>query len=306
MLSGTGFQTTWRGATDAWECDQMGHMNVQFYGRKFDEAEAVMMSRLGLPAQGAAGLSPRALIDQIQFKRESRAGAVLHARTAVIGVDRAAGTIRLRHEMYQSATGTLSAVLDSVLGGADGGVTHPLPSRVLDAAQARMIDPASANAPVAPEMPGPVDGVSLAAADRFALRETLVGLVRPDDLAPSGLMTRQGYISRLSQAIGHLITGDEVSAEALRSRHIGSAALDYRVRWIQPSRTGDIVSLRSGFSGIVGRTIRIFHWLFDEASHRPLATVEIVAVYFDMQARKAIEVPEEIRRLLADRTAQWP
>ncbi|RJF86283.1 thioesterase [Oleomonas cavernae] len=305
-MSKPGFQTTWRGATDAWECDQMGHMNVQFYGRKFDESQAVMMTRLGLPL--ASAIAPRPLTDQIVFKRESRSGAVLHTQTAVIGLDRAAGTIRLRHEMYQSASDTLAAVLDTVMGGADAqtGALCPLPAGVLDAAAALLVAPNAVNAPAQPELPGPAGGVSGRAAADFGLKETLVSLVRPGDLAAGGLLTRQAYISRLSQAVGHLIASDAISAEALRARHIGSAALDYKVRWLAPSRPGDIVVLRSGSSGIVGRTLRLFHWLFDEASGTPLATVEIVAVYFDMQARKAIEVPDEIRALMAGQTAAWP
>lgn len=294
MIENPNFAVTWRGGTDAWECDQMGHMNVQFYGAKFDMAEAVLLARLGL----AAGTGGHPLTDQIVFRKESRVGAALWVQSAVIGVDHAGDALRLRHVMYHSPSGSIAATVDTTVG-------H-LPPAVLAAGEAAMIAPAETGAPDLADPVGSHDGVDLDRAKVLGLIETGVGVLRPEDLRPGGGVTRQGFISRLSEAVGHLIASEDTAAEFLREKHIGSAALDYKIRLGAPRRAGEVYVLRSGASGTVGRTLRFFHWMLDEASRAPVATVEIVAVYFDMKARKAIPVPEEILKLFEGRTVAWP
>lgn len=294
MTENANFAVTWRGGTDAWECDQMGHMNVQFYGAKFDMAEAVLLARLGLPAGAAA----RPLTDQIVFRKESRVGAALWIQSAVIGVDHPGDALRLRHVMYHSPSGAVAATVDTTVG-------H-LPPAVLAAGERVMVEPALTKAPDLAEPVGSHDGVSLARARALGLIETGVSCLAPDDLRPGGMMTRKAMIGRLSEAVGHLIASEDTAAEFLRERQIGSAALDYKIRWAEPRAVGDVVVLRSGASGTVGRTLRFFHWLLDEATGAPIATVEIVAVYFDMKARKAIPVPEEILKLFDGKLVNWP
>lgn len=284
---------TWRGGTDAWECDQMGHMNVQFYGAKFDQAEAVLLARLGL---GEAAAQRRE--EQIVFRKESRVGAALWIESAVIGIDHAGDALRLRHIMYHSPSGAVAATIDVTVG-------H-LPAAVLRAGEAALVAPVDMGAPDLPEPVAPPDGVSLARARALDLAETGVSIVKPDEIGAGGIFARRAFIGRLSEAVGHLIASDETSAEALRARHIGSAALDYRIRWAAPVEAGDVVVLRSGASGTVGRTLRFFHWMLNERTGEAVATVEIVAVYFDMQARKAIPVPDIILKLFEGRTIAWP
>ncbi len=289
------FAVTWRGGTDAWECDQMGHMNVQFYGAKFDAAETVLLRRLGLDV---VAHPRRAMTDQITFRKEARVGAALWVQSAVIGVDHAGAALRLRHVMHHAPSGDVAATVDATVG-------H-LPPAVLAAAEARLLDPETVAAPALPELPAPADGVSLERAKALGLVETGISAVGTGELRPGGFIGRKAFIGRLSEAVGHLIAGDAMSAEALRARHIGSAALDYKIRWAAPVEAGDVVVLRSGASGTVGRTLRFFHWMLDEASGEAVATVEIVAVYFDMKARKAIAVPDEILKLFDGRTVAWP
>jgi acyl-CoA thioester hydrolase len=100
---------TYRGTVYPWHCDQMGHMNVMWYVGKFDEATWQFVSSFGLSrarlSNEGAGLA--AVEQQIDYKRELRAGDLLTIRSAMLEVKEK--TIRFRHEMTNDETGELAA-----------------------------------------------------------------------------------------------------------------------------------------------------------------------------------------------------
>ena len=94
---------TYRGAVDPWECDQMEHLNVRFYGRRFSEAEAHAFATLGTAL--------RAAVDEtIQFAREIRRGAAVRIETTQTGPD------QLRHRLFDEGHGEPAATLDARYG----------------------------------------------------------------------------------------------------------------------------------------------------------------------------------------------
>jgi acyl-CoA thioester hydrolase len=293
---------TYRGTVNVWECDQWHHMNVRYYGAKFDDAEAHLAAALALAPDGP-GLSPR--FEQIQYRRELRGGATCHVRSAVLGLD--GGGLRVRHEMIDSTAGHVSATLDATYGlvGPDGqDVDWPvgIDGRVADLA----LGAEEAGAPAAPAQPSAGAPPTLADADRFGLVETYRGVVRPSGTDARGMMTRMSLIERLSDAVGHLRIGGPLDLAAMRERDLGSAAVEYRTRWRAPARAGTLLVLRSGMNGLAEKTVQAFHWVFDAADGRCLATVEIVALYFDMTRRKAVPVPDEVRAAIAANLTPWP
>ena len=70
----------YRGNVNSWECDQMGHMNVQFYMARGSEAFGHFQNALGLSPpvirESKKGLRFKSL--RIQFKAEVHAGSILH------------------------------------------------------------------------------------------------------------------------------------------------------------------------------------------------------------------------------------
>ena len=103
----------WRGNANAWECDELGHMNVRFYLAKAMEAVANLSDRVGLIGafreDATATLIPDGL--HIRFLAEARPGAPLvilggftalrdrHADLLLVmkhaGLDKVAATFRL-------------------------------------------------------------------------------------------------------------------------------------------------------------------------------------------------------------------
>ena len=106
-------QVTYRGCVNAWECDQWGHQNVQFYLAKAADAQAALGCALGLAPsrlrRSGAALLPAS--ERILFKRELRAGDAVCIRSGA----RAAEGAELRYFslMTNEETGKQSAVFET-------------------------------------------------------------------------------------------------------------------------------------------------------------------------------------------------
>jgi len=88
------------GAVDAWECDQMQHMNVRFYGARFSDAEAHAFARAGDPARSSVD-------DELQFRRELRCGAPVRIESTRISPD------CVEHVLFDCGSDTPAASLKS-------------------------------------------------------------------------------------------------------------------------------------------------------------------------------------------------
>jgi acyl-CoA thioester hydrolase len=95
---------TYRGVVYPWSVDHVGHMNVQFYTARFDEASWQLLGYLGLsPASmRAEGRAAVAADQRSKYKREVFGGSLLHITTELLGVGRR--SLRFIHRMYESDT----------------------------------------------------------------------------------------------------------------------------------------------------------------------------------------------------------
>jgi acyl-CoA thioester hydrolase len=105
---------TYRGVVYPWSTDHMGHMNVQFYTARFDEATWQFLARIGIaPSQQlATGCGAVAVDQHTKYKREVRAGGLLHIATELLELGRT--SLRFIHRMYDSETGEEVATTELV------------------------------------------------------------------------------------------------------------------------------------------------------------------------------------------------
>ncbi len=93
-------RNTYRGTIYPWNCDHMGHMNVQFYVAKFDEASWNLLSMLGLsPAylkENNRGVV--ALEQHVNYYKEVFAGDSIYIESEI--VEAREKTLLLRHQMF--------------------------------------------------------------------------------------------------------------------------------------------------------------------------------------------------------------
>ena len=131
---------TYRGFVYPWSMDHIGHMNVQFYTARFDEATWHFFAQLGItPGYLKENKRGMVALDQrTQYKQEVLAGSLLHINTELLEIKRK--TVRFLHRMVNSENGQEVATTELVGAflDAEARKTTEFPQSVLDAAQAMM------------------------------------------------------------------------------------------------------------------------------------------------------------------------
>ena len=285
-----------RSSVQTWECDQMGHMNVQFYVAKADEGMAALAFAVGLghgvQQENGATLVPRE--HHIRFHRELRPGAPFVLRGGVLRALTAG--IEFYEEMSNIVGPSLSATFFARAEWCDqqtrGGL--PLPITAIAKTAPLSIELPPHGAPRGLDMLPPRPAPNLKTAERMGLITTYRGTVLPEFCDRAGFMTPRHYMGRVSDAIPNLIAqtnGTDRSASAT-----GGAALEYRFIYREPAREGDVLVLKSGLKSVGAKTYVWCHWLFDAETGGCIATAEAVAVAMDLATRKAIDIPPDMRK----------
>lgn len=101
---------TYRGVVYPIHIDHMGHMNVQWYTARFDEATWHLFSRIGLTNRylRESGNGMAAVHQTIDYRQEALAGDLLVVESAVEKIQEKA--IHFRHRMHNAETGDELAV----------------------------------------------------------------------------------------------------------------------------------------------------------------------------------------------------
>jgi acyl-CoA thioester hydrolase len=284
-----------RSAVQTWECDQMGHMNVQFYVAKAGEGLTALAAALGLSPRAQrsdlAALFPRE--HHIRFHRELRPSAPFAVTAGVIDT-RSEGLI-LYEEMHNVANATLTATFVTRAEWCDvehrGGL--PLPVNAIAKAPPLTVDLPPHGRPRGLDLAPPRPAPKLNGPVAERMMTTLRGAVPHEHCDAQGFMTTRHYIGRISDAIPNLLA--QTRGHDRTSGSVGGAALEYRIVYRSPARGGDLLVVKSGLKSVSAKTYVWCHWLFDGETGDCLATAEAVAVPLDLTERKAIEIPADMR-----------
>jgi acyl-CoA thioester hydrolase len=284
---------TGRGAMNPWECDQWGHLNVQFYLAKATDAQAHIAARRGLPPSrlrpSGPGVVPVA--DRVLFKRELRAGNIYCIRSGIRALA-ADGTMDIASRMVNQESDVESALFETRLQwvAEDRTTALPWPAEVLALARA--------HAGVLPDMalPQPMAPVlQPGQPDLEGLHLTYRGSVEAWECAADGVAPPGAQIARLNDAITHLFRTMKIDRAALVARGLGSAALDYDVSYHAPLRAGKAVDVRSRVLAVGDKVFHVVHYVVDAANGEVLTTIVAAALFFDVAARKSVPIPPAIR-----------
>jgi acyl-CoA thioester hydrolase len=135
--------TTYRGTVYPRHLDHMGHMNVQYYVEKFDEAVWHLFASVGLtPGYMREHDRGMAAVEMnIKYKRELYAGDLIVVRSAVLAVT--GKSLRLVQEMTEGASGEVAALQDVVAVHLDRSARRaaPFPEEIAARARAGIVAP---------------------------------------------------------------------------------------------------------------------------------------------------------------------
>lgn len=284
----------------------MGHMNVQFYATKVNDAFYHLRAAIGITPETLRGnrASMVPLVDDIRYLRELRSTDLLEIHSAIVDVrDR---TMQVRHEIFNTTTGDLSCTFDTITGNFDQQTRHlkPWPEAIKAQAQELIIPPPRNRHPPMPGLDASIRA-DLETANRLSLPETFRGAVNSWEVDQMGHMNAQYYLNFYFQAGSHLMHRVGMTIADLRKDNLGSAVLNYIISYRKELRDGDIVLARSGIAAVNDKTYRLFHWLFNAESGELCSTLEALVIMFDMEQRKALPMPPRYQERFRQHLCPW-
>ena len=304
-MNGPGGIEVWRGGVNAWECDDMGHLNVRFYVARAMEGLVGLAGALGMPGAFRQQANATLVVKDhhIRFLKEARSRAPLHMVAGVLELDESHG--RFLQLLFHSATGEIAASFQTVVSHATATDGRPFPwsARARELADSLKIETPHHAAPRSLGLEPASGAASLAAAERLGLIRLGGGAVGAGDCDVFGRMRPDCFIGRVSDGIPGLGAAlRSVDGQArLEQQGVGGAALEYRVSYSAWPRAGDRFEIRSGLADFGERTQRLVHWILDPESGQAWATAEAVAVALDLELRRIIPISAEDQKILRTR-----
>ncbi len=284
----------WRGGVNAWECDEMGHMNTRFYVARCMEGLSVLFAFAGLPGLFAPGTAATAQVEEmhIRFHREARSATPLFmtAGFSALGESNAEIVALLRHDVDGALAATFRIALHACTPAGDAMVW---PAPFAERAGALAMDvppearPRSVKAGPAPSLHG------RAALD--AHRRIALGSVAASDCDAFGRMLPQKFMG----AVADGIRGLTAPLREIVARHaetvperFGGALLEFRIVHVGRPRAGDCFEVRSAFTSADSRTFSIEHWMVDPVDGEVWGYMESIAIVLDLDRRKIVGITE--------------
>ena len=102
------------------------------------------------------------------------------------------------------------------------------------------------------------------------------------------------YVAAFDQAMWHTVHALGYRAEWQQSRHEGWADVRHDVTFSRELRVGSLYYIESAVTQVGGKSLTTCHRMM-KMDGELAATDEIKSVYFDLEGRRALPIPEGIR-----------
>jgi acyl-CoA thioester hydrolase len=288
---------TAQGAVNAWECDHMGHMNVQFYVGRIADGASHLRAALGMTPSVVRETGRAFVVTEhsMRYRRELRGGDLLRVEAGVLEL--AEKTMAVCYRLWNAATEEVAAISRSVVISVDLKARRSAPwaEDTRQRAETLRVDLEDAFPPY--ELPE-VDGIETAdlAGDRErGWIETYRGTANAWECDHLGHWNARFYLDRFAQAAFHLHSTLGMPPEWMRQNARGTAALMQHIRYRRELMSGDTMTVLSKPIAVTDRTIRHYNKLYNTATGALSATVDVLDIAIDRAARKAIALPTEVR-----------
>ena len=280
-----------RGLVFPWNCDNYGHMNVRFFVEHFDDSSFHSWNALGLSRNlmTDAGVEAVTARNTVKFYQEVSAGDLFTIKCAMTRVGNK--SVTMSHRMESSVTGALYATMDTVevIFDMTTRKSAPMPPALREAVTERLVEDIDGD--TQREEPASTGGDA-------AWHVTHRGIVMPWRCDHYGHMNVRWYSHHFDDSGFHLFEMAGVDVAGLLKQGIALVTAQIQVNYLQELTAGDLFYIESGFSYAGSKSARHFHRLRNARTHDLHATMESADVFFDLEARKAVVIPETAREAL--------
>ncbi len=288
---------------DASEIDELGHLSVPFYEQRAVAACHKLAHSHGLDIASCRnqGIEFTLIDAYLRNLREQFLGAPLLVRGGVLTVSEQ--RLRCYQELINTDTDELSAVFvyEFELQRYTSREPLPLPDEVVQSASASIIAwpehgrPRSIDLQHAPAAP------DLATLQRLDLALTQPRLVEAEECDETGLYLAERFMNLP-------YTGERVDDpaalwvfETSEGHTLGMADLESRQLLFNLPRVGERIQSFRAEVDIGRKTFYRNHWVYSLDSGKLISIASLVSVALDLDARRAVEIPPEMRAALEAR-----
>ncbi len=300
-----GYWEVYRGVANAWECDIMGHLNVQFYTGKTSEAMAHLRAAIGLAPSVIRRdrLSAIAVHARSRYLRELQAGDILFSRAGLLEADEK--TLLAHVEIVNAESGEVACEFElrTICFDLDARRAVPWPEAVRARIDGLLTERRSPARPPSTDRPGMAPPPGRALAAPFVSAQGSVMKWECDEFEH---MSAQFFVTRASDAVGHVKAAFGLDRASARANDWGTAALEYSIHFLREMKAGDIWRLESGLLDVGRKTFRFGHRLYNVETGGLCATYDAVGCLFDLRTRRSLELPDSLRERVLDHLIAWP
>ena len=288
------FTLSWAGECSAWECDELGHMNMRHYVHKIDEARRRLIIKLGLPRAFHPGVAStvRCRDLHIKYQGEARPGNPLRIDSAILELGDS--TARLCHIMThrdERIAATIVETVEHVYLPEDK--IFPWPKRVRDLAPqftAELPNPAKARNV---EAVARFRGMSLSELESAGAKVIGTGVFNASELDITNRVTMGSFFGRTTSTIAWFREGwPEFEDPAYQAGGMSAALLEMRAVIHHYPGRGDAYSYLPAMIGANAYTRQFVHNIVDPVTGKSWVSMQASGCKFDLNARKLVKATD--------------
>ena len=271
---------TQRSFVNSWECDENFHMNIQFYWKRFGDAEQIFFHL-------SQNNSQRWIDRHVRYHGE------LHMATnTVVRSCQIASQHQVVHELINGDSGELSATAIDLYANPVGD-NGPKIESADEAALPRSL-------PIEPLTI--IDTAPVIASGLGVLSHRSV--ITPLECDHHGNLLDQFYIARFSDAASHLWNHLGVTRGWMHDNNLGTVAVEMKATRHGHVRVGTMLEAVTWLEALGNKTFSFRHQISDMASGEALYSGAVTALLMDLNARRAVTLPDMMREQFEQRLSQ--
>lgn len=258
---------------NTWECDENGHMNVQFFFKRFEEAFNVFATKSGL----LRAEKPHVVSRHVIFHNEVHVAESLIIESGVINTGEYSGFIG--HFLTNTNSGKICATAIDRLDRA------PVSTFVLNLVALEKVTPKGLEGGTTQ----PIDtGALIKAGDAFVTNYTTI---RSRDLDENGCFLTSRIISMFTDGAPHIWERAGVTTGWLNANDNGRVAVEMKCNTVAQPNIGTSLQLISRVTDIDGRTFRIDHQIEEVGTKLVVACGSVRCLVMSLVTRRAVPLP---------------